>query len=430
MKPRFFEGAAGTGKTTRLMAALEAAILQAPLDEHQRVLALSKMHGSRRRLTARLGEVKALRRRFDCMTVDSFARHLVTRWRALGEHRFGAMTSASFESWCARAGLLLTLPIVQRWVASTYPIVLVDEIQDSKGGQMQILLGLGEAGRLLLAGDEFQDLDAAGDNEMIAWARSAAETISLSQIHRTSVQGLLDAAAALREGGKVGVGPGFELVSVPVFQLGAWQAANFIRKGARGESLALLTPVSASRSPFAHGLVERLGSGPLGKAPRQIGAYRIPWERSDDDQCAELLERLGLAERGEDDVVAAGEVPLRDSGTERMVRGWLDRQRRLKGVERFSVGELRDRVQAAIQKCRTHGTTRRSFLAMTVHQAKNQEFDNVVVLWPYEAAGSDLRRRRLLYNAVTRARRRAIVIVQNNPAKNDRLKGAPFASVS
>ena len=39
---------------------------------------------------------------------------------------------------------------------------------------------------------------------------------------------------------------------------------------------------------------------------------------------------------------------------------------------------------------------------MTVHQAKNREFDSVIILWPYEVAGTADRQRRLLYNAVTR----------------------------
>ena len=59
---------------------------------------------------------------------------------------------------------------------------------------------------------------------------------------------------------------------------------------------------------------------------------------------------------------------------------------------------------------------------MTVHQAKNREFESVIVLWPYEVAGSADRQRRLLYNAITRAKRQAIVVVQNPT----RLNRPPF----
>ena len=61
---------------------------------------------------------------------------------------------------------------------------------------------------------------------------------------------------------------------------------------------------------------------------------------------------------------------------------------------------------------------------MTIHQAKNREFECVIVLWPYEVYGTSERQRRLLYNAITRAKQRALVIVQN-PA---RLKQPPFVA--
>ena len=63
---------------------------------------------------------------------------------------------------------------------------------------------------------------------------------------------------------------------------------------------------------------------------------------------------------------------------------------------------------------------------MTIHQAKNREFHSVIVLWPYEVAGTIERQRRLLYNAITRARCRVLVVVQNP----DRLRRPPFMAGS
>jgi superfamily I DNA/RNA helicase len=51
---------------------------------------------------------------------------------------------------------------------------------------------------------------------------------------------------------------------------------------------------------------------------------------------------------------------------------------------------------------------------MTIHQAKNREFDGVIVLWPFTVGGNIESQRRLLYNALTRAQKWAIVIVQDN----------------
>jgi superfamily I DNA/RNA helicase len=64
---------------------------------------------------------------------------------------------------------------------------------------------------------------------------------------------------------------------------------------------------------------------------------------------------------------------------------------------------------------------------MKIHQAKNREFDNVIVLWPYQVTGTSAESlRRLLYNGITRAKLRALVIVQSLP-KQTRLSSPPFA---
>jgi superfamily I DNA/RNA helicase len=63
---------------------------------------------------------------------------------------------------------------------------------------------------------------------------------------------------------------------------------------------------------------------------------------------------------------------------------------------------------------------------MTIHQAKNREFDRVIVLWPYEVSGSEERKRRLAYNAITRAKAEAFVVVQGEA----RIGQPPFVSGS
>jgi hypothetical protein len=55
-----------------------------------------------------------------------------------------------------------------------------------------------------------------------------------------------------------------------------------------------------------------------------------------------------------------------------------------------------------------------SRVVTTIHSAKNQEWDDVVVLWSqshFRAATPDALKRRLLYNAVTRAKRRCVIVV-------------------
>ena len=51
---------------------------------------------------------------------------------------------------------------------------------------------------------------------------------------------------------------------------------------------------------------------------------------------------------------------------------------------------------------------------MTIHQAKNREFDNVFVVWPYTVPADSEYKRRLLYNAITRSRANCMVLVRGN----------------
>jgi DNA helicase IV len=77
--------------------------------------------------------------------------------------------------------------------------------------------------------------------------------------------------------------------------------------------------------------------------------------------------------------------------------------------------------QVTIRRQR-YGSDNHDFVAMTVQQAKNREFEGVFVLWPYQIGGDAEHKRRLLYNALTRARRWCTVVAQSA----DLLQAAPF----
>ena len=65
----------------------------------------------------------------------------------------------------------------------------------------------------------------------------------------------------------------------------------------------------------------------------------------------------------------------------------------------------------------------RARIGVTVHGAKNREFERVALLWPYEIPGDETFQRRLLYNGVTRAKRDAVLLVQGkeDDSKKDRV---------
>jgi superfamily I DNA/RNA helicase len=421
MSLQFIEGGAGTGKTTTVIDRLGQLVATSPLGEHQRVLALTKMHGSRRRVRERLGGVAGLNGRFESVTIDSFAWRIVRRWRSLARVVSGP-TPTEFNEICEQAGRLLEEPCVQKWVASAFPIVVVDELQDSKGGQLRVLKGLSMRCECIAAGDSFQDLDGDGACASVEWARQQATPTVLTTTHRTQTPGLLAAAAALRDGQAVVPARGFSLVGVPAYGLGAWEVALKIAAWCKLGTVAVITPVTAARSDFVRQVVELINAKPVGKQ-RPIGPFKLFWEAGHADLIERTCREAGIPD-GDEAVVSADALTLTGEGRTHIVRDWVSRQRRLFGRREFRSSEVRDAVRQLVQHSRGHAHhEKRRLSAMSIHQAKNREFDRVIVLWPYEVSGSDERKRRLAYNAITRARHEAHVIVQNKT----RIGQPPFA---
>jgi superfamily I DNA/RNA helicase len=139
MTARAFTGAAGNGKTTKLLCEVEAHLAAQPLSEGQRVLALTFMHGSRFRLMERLSK-SSIRRRFDCLTFDRFAWEVCRRWRSrLKTIGISLPVDApDYDGTCDAAGQLLNSADVVRWIASRYPVLLVDEFQDCAAVRLAI----------------------------------------------------------------------------------------------------------------------------------------------------------------------------------------------------------------------------------------------------------------------------------------------------
>lgn len=94
-------------------------------------------------------------------------------------------------------------------------------------------------------------------------------------------------------------------------------------------------------------------------------------------------------------------------------KDWISQQRRVLGVEEITADQVRRQIGRTFAARRRYGAgPAREFVAMTIQQAKNREFDHVVVIWPYTIPNDGEQKRRLLYNAITRARRSCLVLVQ------------------
>lgn len=408
-----FEGPAGSGKTHRLMDEVSAVLTQQPLSDHQRVIALTFMHGSRRRLDARLRDVDGLTGRYEATTLDSFAWRLTQRWQRLALH-LGQVLPAedAYGETCALAARLLEREYVRNWVTGSFPLVLVDEAQDLSAERSAIIEALAQTATVLLAFDEFQCLSPALLPIAIEnWIRNHCDTVTLEGCRRTDNEELIGAATAVRTGQAVNRnGRRFKVMATPSQALTATCLANAIAWRNGGGNVAVLTP--SRQGGFAESAVSRVCAGSHGQ--QRNGPYNIVWESSDEQDCDALWEKLAIADRcGVQDALAVM-APHRNSPEIRAVRDWLTRQRCTRGLEEVTAEDLHRRLSRAFSNRRRYNDQRqRQFAAMTIQQAKNREFDHVVVLWPYTVPNNNEQRRRLLYNAITRAKRSCTVLVQN-----------------
>lgn len=406
---RAFTGGAGCGKTHKLMESLSAYLDATPLQVGQKVLALTFMHGSRRRLEERLGMLQNLKGKTECTTIDSFAWRLVRRWRSLAAALgFVNIAPSEYESVCEAASALAQVKEVQNWVAATFPILVVDEAQDMTVNRLGMVAGLANRLEVFVAADEFQCLsEELRPNPACAWLSQVCAPEELTQPRRTNVDELLNAARAIRAGEAPKSEKFFVVAQTSTPPLaGAWINSNLSWYGG-GKTVAIITPTYGAFARAA------LAWAAEKKTKRGAGPYNIAWEQSEAKAATEYLATIQLADQADGPSIAAVLAAAGDARTARDVTEWLEIQRRTRAKVEFSKDEVVKLVEQSFsQRRQSRRSEVRGWKGMTVHGAKNREFDNVIVLWPAAVGGSDDQKRRLLYNAVTRAKERCVVLVQ------------------
>lgn len=440
----FFEGAAGTGKTHNLVGrAGEIVQEDGVLGEGHKLLALTFMNGARRRLGARLGENPAFRRRFDCQTFDVFARTLAARRRSLIAPAMKAQadTLSEFDGPCALAAGLLENEAVRQWVARSFPLVMVDEAQDLDEHRLRILQGLSPSCRIVAAADAFQCLrDGRDTAPLMGWLEGAGQTHRLTQVRRTTQQGLLAAALAVREGRDVKAvltantyknrttwsGAGFRLFEVRASKtkhaLLSWAISNEMAQ--RQGQFVILTPDAGE--PIIRAALVTVQTKPYTRknSGATFGPYPHKWERRDSEEADTLLTNIALPDTASCAHLRALLSPLVEHAAIAQTLNRIDRLRRVQGQTAFTAAQVTKFVLESVRnRSRLGFREQRGHLVMTIPRAKNREFPNVIVLWPHTATGSAEHQRRLLYNAITRAQNHCTVIVLGQ----NRLHNPPFA---
>jgi UvrD-like helicase C-terminal domain len=431
----YFEGPAGSGKTFNLVESLKRVVVDCPLLECEAVLGVTYLHGSRRRMHKALAKIVTLKRRFYACTVDSLVRSVVCRWRSLGKEIDADLNVVSatpdFKRMCKVGAALLEKPLVGQWLAKRYPVVLVDELQDCQGDRLRVIKAIEAWTHMIAAADEFQDLSTTtGASEAVEWLHSTdGKRTVLTGNRRTRQQVLLRAADQLRAGCDCGDTLAYRLCAAKNANVGAGGAARGIAYNGV-KDVVILTPAGPEASPFVSDVVARLTEKhiqPAGvKAP--VGPFRIEWESTNERERDALLAKLGDLSAGADlSRLACLSTGTRDAAHE--LYEWAQIQHRLKGLRVFAEASLVAATDKILQSRRAFLPERPSttIRAMTINQAKNREFDGVIVLWPFAVGGDLNSHRRKLYNAITRAKKWACVVVQECAVGGSRLEKPPFS---
>jgi len=419
-------GQAGTGKTTWLMEKaneLAPALLTA---EHHSMLAITRMHGSRRRLQEKLRELCPS---IACSvtTIDGFALSILNRWRtALGYTKpiqpvdddvsfsdtiFG--TEAGFLHIIKATTRLMASETIRAVIGETYPLVMIDEFQDCYGPLLEFVKAIAVCSSLLVAADDFQSLEAGvAGCPAVEWIcssidGSAVESTELTTCHRTSIQQILDAARCLRDNVRASSqtvpviccpnhGPaGFKIIEALIFNAKVWQGTT-----------ALICP---SHDPFVHEVLDSFNSQVSKRNLRSMSWFH---ESSTQEEQTRLREALGVSGN---DGKAKWSVPssrLDPAAVQVVARS--ERFSRLRGIGTIPHAVVARHVNTVVHERRAYCAYSPKRIVTTVHGAKNREFDNVIILWPYKVPSDNEQKRRLLYNAITRSKRNCMVLVRGD----------------
>lgn len=412
MNMTLITGPAGTGKTHQLIESIIEWLSSNNIAEFQSVLAITRMHGSRRRIKFRLKEEK-LFRGLSVSTVDSFALSVLNRWRrslalnapvfpdALGGFRKDMLGyRATFDEIMKSAGDLLQSNNVGKTIWNSHPLVVIDEFQDCTGNQLHFVKELSKHCSLVLAADAFQALN--GDESAVDWvldleSRNKAAVKRLTEPRRTKSGGILRTAEALLTAHPVGP----ERVPVyyaPKYTLAVWKTIPSRSSGTN----AVLYPAGAIFKKLKNAVTSVNNS-------RSQEGKSTAW--------FPYVEQVSEEKVARDITCALRECmtanALRANAQVRELYSNLNRIANYRCCELGSTELIEYTVANYIHSMKFCCDHEARYAAMTIHSAKNREFDHVFILWDINHVSNFTAesQRRLLYNAVTRAKKSCVVIL-------------------
>lgn len=421
-------GPAGSGKTYELMNEVERLCSSSTFQPAQSILAITFMHGSRRRLAARLYACSTNGIRTQCETIDSFCLRIVNRFRSYLNRRkpISIQDGIKHDSWSEgerewkttfravrKAAIeLLQLTTVRSSIGVAYPIILVDEFQDCEGDLLELVGLLSVASSVIVAADDFQHLSKSETCPACQWLQNqGAKVIPLSGNQRTDETVLQETASALRCGNNAKSSIEVHLPDGPA--LVAWEICSRLAWGKipAGNSMVLISPVRLASSPWLQGVCASLEKGFEEKWKFHPRPFH--WESGEEEQYNAAVVNAQIdIEQGITRSILC-DLERSDDQIVRLAASQGRRRISLRGETVLESSEFLDILKKASHSASVFRRERQNArIAMTVHGAKNREFDYVFIAWPYKVQDDNLLKRKLLYNAVTRAKKGALLFVQ------------------
>jgi superfamily I DNA/RNA helicase len=424
-----YTGQAGTGKTFSLIAYLVEAIPKREWLNFETILALTFMHGSRKRLESKLKFIRTdFKIKTACSTIDSFAVSIVNRFRSYLE--IGKIIKVNTENIVIENRFELQLPLniiqeyavkllqydsVRNFVSNSYPYIIIDEFQDCTGHLLEIVKQLSNSTNLLIAIDPFQQLNEIDDSEGMNWINDfEIHNLDESGIKRTTNNLIITTATCLRKCEKI-EGKKIYITLSASPHLTAYFLKTNIHYNLSNGNIAIITP--SQKSKFVTQAIDSLSIPyEFKKGKKNAGKIIGPYHK--------LLGSDGFASIEE----LLSEIPKKDLTRTELKELSKDKNFIIRRSSEILLKRLSRRNDEIIRYDEFHFTLCQSIhtydnfyrkenmnkiVLTTIHGAKNREFETVIILWPYEVSGNLLKKRKLLYNAITRARRNAIVIVQH-----------------
>ncbi len=424
-----YTGQAGTGKTYSLMQLLTQILPQREWQKYEAILALTFMHGSRKRLESNLKFVNNdFKVKCECSTIDSFALNILNRFRSyldlskpISVNFNGADSEGQFEIQLTLDTIhnntikLLNYESVKAFISNSYPYIIIDEFQDCNGTLLEIVKLLTSSTNVLIAADPFQQLSDTEGCEGMNWIlENEFEVIDLDAggVKRTNNNKILNTATCLRKGENIN---GTKVYITPSAKaLTSYFLKTNIYYNIGNGNIAIISPTMKSK--FVKDAIDSLSTTYTFKKGKHSGKTIGPYNNLlGSDGYANVDELLKDIPKRPLDKLELKKLKAKNNFILNRCCEKTLKKMTLRNLEEVPYDEF---IYTLNQFIHTHDNFYRrerisNLTLTTIHAAKNREFDTVIILWPYEVSGNTLYKRKLLYNAITRAKTNAIIIVQN-----------------